>query len=61
MGSVANILGQDAFWIINKSLAKEIGLEASLLLSDLLTKSQYFDEEWFFNTAENIQEDTGLT
>ena len=61
MGSVANILGQDAFWIINKRLAKEIGLEASLLLSDLLTKSQYFDEEWFFNTAENIQKDTGLT
>lgn len=58
---MTNILSQNAFWIVNKSIAKEVGLDAALLLSDLVTKQEYFNEEWFFNTADNIEEDTTLS
>ncbi len=56
-----NILSQNAFWIVNKEMAKKVGLDAALLLSDLVTKQEYFIEEWFFNTADNIKEDTTLS
>lgn len=63
-----NILSQEAFWIINKKLAKVVGVEAALLLSDLITKKRYFKNqnqlingEWFFNTAQNIEDDTTLS
>lgn len=56
-----HILSQNAFWIVNKALAKEVGIDAALLLSDLVTKQEYFDEEWFFNTSENIETDTTLS
>jgi hypothetical protein len=65
--NVYNILGQHAFWQVNKKIAKLVGLEAALLLSDLISKRQYFIENkdiqdgWFFNTAENIEIDTGLS
>ena len=56
-----NVLSQGAFWMVNKDLAKEVGLNAALLLSDLITKNEYFNEEWFFNTADNIEDSTTLT
>lgn len=62
------ILGQHSHWNINKKLAKKVGIEAALLLSDLISKREYFVinkdikiNEWFFNTAENIELDTTLT
>ena len=65
---ITNILSQNAYWIINKFIAKKIGLEAALLLSDLITKKEYFkkknqlvEEEWFFNTSEDIENDTTLS
>jgi len=56
-----NILSQNAFWIVNKSIARAVGIDAALLLSDLVTKQEYFATEWFFNTAGNIEEDTTLS
>lgn len=64
---IKNILSQNSFWIVNKGIAREIGLEAALLLSDLVTKSEYFEannlleDGYFFNTSENIEQDTTLT
>jgi hypothetical protein len=62
------LLGQHAHWNINKRLAKRVGIEAALLLSDLISKREYFIgnkdlkiNDWFFNTAENIELDTTLT
>lgn len=62
------LLGQGNFWIISKPLAKIVGIEAALLLSDLVSKHQYFSkrdkidtEGRFFNTAENIENDTTLS
>lgn len=62
------ILGQSAFWMVNKAIAKEIGIEGALMLSDLLDKQGYFhtrgelDEDgFFFNTSVDIEANTTLT
>ncbi len=65
-----NLLSSTAFLVVNKELAKQIGLNETVLLADLISKEQYFKEKeysnyemggWFFNTAKNIQDDTTLT
>jgi len=62
-----NLLSSTAFLVVNKELAKQIGLNEVVLLADLISKEQYFidnkqlNEGWFFNTAKNIQDDTTLT
>lgn len=65
--NIHNILSQDAFWTVNKALARAVGVESALLLSDLITKEKYFgdrgmldQEGYFFNTIENIEADTTL-
>lgn len=62
------ILWQSAFWMINKELAREIWLESTLLLSDLIDKEEYFkeknelDNEWyFFNISDNLEKDLQLS
>ena len=62
-----NTIRNDAHVIFNKSLAHKFGINAALLLSDLISKERYFDEKgklvngWFFNTSDNIERDTCLT
>ena len=62
-----NLLSSTAFLVVNKELAKQIGLHEVVLLADLISKEQYFiennqlNEGWFFNTSKNIQADTTLT
>lgn len=54
-------LSQDAYWQINKQVVKIVGIESALLLSDLYSKWKYFNcPEWFFNTIENVENDTTL-
>lgn len=65
--NVFHILSQQSHWQINKELAKKIGLEAALLLSDLISKRQYFlnndmtEQGWFYNTEQEIEADTTLS
>lgn len=61
-------LRKEAFLNVNKVLAKQVGLNAAVLLADLISKEQYFEERnqlkeenWFFNTQDNIQKDTTLS
>lgn len=67
MNNCYNLLGQHAHWQINKEIARAVGLDAALLLSDLISKRQYFllngdlTEGWFFNTQSNIELDTTLS
>ena len=63
-----HLLSSSAFIICNKILAKKLGLKATILLSDLISKQEYFinnglidTQGFFFNTQENIEEDTTLT
>ena len=56
-----HLLSSSAFIVVNKYLAKQIGINATILLSDLLSKDSYFEDDWFFNTEQNIQADTSLS
>ena len=57
-----NLLSSSAFFIVNKKLARLLGIEAALLLADLISKNQYFENsQWFFNTENNIERDTTLS
>jgi len=61
-----HLLSSSAFLIVNKQLAKQVGLKGAVLLADLISKEEYFmangmTDGWFFNTAKNIEEDTCLT
>lgn len=61
-------LTHDAHWIINKKMARTIGITDTLLLADLISKHKYFltrgqldDDGFFYNTQENIEKDTSLS
>jgi hypothetical protein len=61
-----HLLSSSAFLIVNKSLAKQVGLKETVLLADLISKEEYFiangmTDGWFFNTESNIEADTTLT
>jgi len=61
-----HLLSSTAFLIVNKQLAKQVGLKGAVLLADLISKEEYFiskgmTDGWFFNTAKNIESDTSLT
>ena len=60
------LLSSSAFIVVNKTLAKNLGLKETVLLADLISKEEYFIDKgmtdgWFFNTEANIQNDTTLT
>ena len=61
-----HLLSSSAFLIVNKQLAKQVGLKGAVLLADLISKEEYFiangmTDGWFFNTEANIERDTTLT
>ena len=61
-----HLLSSTAFLVLNKTLARNIGLKESILLADLISKEEYFisngmTDGWFFNTEANIEKDTTLT
>jgi hypothetical protein len=65
---ILETLSQDAHLSLNKKLLKILGINTTLILSDLISKYKYFklknelDEEMFFyNSMHNIMKDTTLT
>jgi len=59
------LLSSSAFIVLNKELAKKIGINAAVMLADLISKEEYFinngmTDGWFFNTEANIEQDTTL-
>ena len=62
-----HLLSSSAYFVVNKQLAKRVGIQAAILLADLIGKEQYFIDNgmlnngWFFNTSDNILKDTTLT
>ena len=65
-GIISEIIRSDGFLAVNKALMRELGLNNSVLLCDLLSKKSYFknknqlEDGWFFNTESNREWDTGL-
>lgn len=64
---IKNILGQSAFWMVNKEIAKHVGVEAALFLSymidkaDNLPKKERDGMQWFYRTSEDIENETTLS
>ena len=61
-----HLLSSTAFLVLNKELARQVGLKGAVLLADLISKEEYFiangmTDGWFFNTESNIEKDTTLT
>lgn len=56
------IFGQNAHWQVNKDFARKYGINAAILVADLVDKWIYFGcPEWFFNKSEDIEENTTLS
>ncbi len=65
---VHQTLRQEAYWMVNKQISLSLGFEAAVILSDLISKANYFEirgqldkEGYFFNTQENMKVDMGLS
>ena len=61
-----HLLSSSAFLVLNKELARQVGLKEAVLLADLISKEEYFiangmTDGWIFNTEANIEKDTTLT
>lgn len=67
MNELLNFLRSDGSIIINKNLAHNIGLNETVLYSELISKYYYFhdrkmliDQEWFFCTIQDMQNSTTI-
>lgn len=49
------------YWVLNKTVVKELGTETALILTVLSEAENMFDGEWFYQTADTITELTGLS
>lgn len=65
---ISSLLRADGSIIVNKQLAKEIGINEAIIYSELLSKYMYFynknqltEDGYFFNTVENLERDTTLS
>lgn len=64
---IFSLLSQEAFLILNKVIARKIGLKEAIILADIVGKYKYFSDKnqldgqgFFFNSAENIESDTTI-
>src|SRR5699024_7969669 len=63
-----DLLRSDGSIVVNKKLSHAIGIEPAIMYSELISKQIYFDNRdeltgdgYFFNTVENMKEDTALS
>lgn len=61
-----NLISENAYWQVNKAIAKITDNDTAILLADLISKEMYFENkgqmngDYFFNTVENIEQDTNI-
>lgn len=65
---ILDLLRSDGSIIVNKKLARSLGIDAAIMYSEIISKQKYFEDRnqltedgFFFNTVENMQEDTTLS
>lgn len=65
---IIDLLRSNGSIVVNKLLAKAIGINAAIMYSELISKYIYFankgqitEDGFFYNTVENMQEDTTLS
>lgn len=65
---LASLLSSGNFIMTNKILIKVVGTDAAIILGELCSEYDYWeqrgeltDNEWFYSTRENIENNTGLS
>lgn len=65
---LASLLSSGNFIMANKILIKIVGTDAAIILGELCSEYNYWeqrmeltDNEWFYSTRENIEDNTGLS
>ena len=64
---IRDLLKSTGYLQVNKKLVKKVGLYEAILVADLVSKEEYFEnrgelkDDYFYNTQENIQQDTQLS
>lgn len=67
INQIYQLLRSDGSIIVNKNLARNIGIQEAIFFSELISKYIYFSEKgelkdgYFFNTVENLEYDTCLS
>lgn len=66
--SIVNILANDNYIIVNRSLIKELGLKETIILGELASEYNYYKKQgsldengYFYSTIDNIEENTSLS
>jgi len=59
--NLKQVLGTQSYWTINKTLAKELGLEATILLQHLIDLEENYFKGEFWQTSESLQESIFLS
>jgi len=66
--SIVNILANDNYIIVNRSLIKELGLKETIILGELASEYNYYKKTnsldadgYFYSTIDNIEENTSLS
>tara|TARA_R110000782_G_scaffold194037_1_gene283625 strand:- start:512 stop:1330 length:819 start_codon:yes stop_codon:yes gene_type:complete len=55
------LIGNNAYWTINKTLAKEYGLNSTLVLQHLIDLEENYFKGDFWQTSKSLQESLGLS
>jgi hypothetical protein len=59
--NLLNLLGRDAYWVLNKKLVKHLGCDTTLLLQHFIDlQFKLFDGKEFYQQQERITEETSL-
>ncbi|MGL5716558.1 MAG: hypothetical protein ACRCX2_26325 [Paraclostridium sp.] len=61
MGFLKNIFSGSSYFMLNKVILKEIGLDEAIILSCLIEAGELFENEWFYQTVETIEDLTTIT
>ena len=61
--TVKSLLRSNSYWVLNKNVIKNLGVEPTLMLSVLAEADEMLADEdgWFYQTVETIEEMTGLS
>ncbi len=65
---LASLLSSSSFIMTNKILIKAVGTDAAIMLGELCSEYNYWEQRgeltednWFYSTRENIEDNTGLS
>lgn len=59
--SILKLIASESFLTVNKIIANKLGLDAAVILAHLASINDYFEDDWFYQTYEQIEKTTTLS